>query len=148
MRAGSLVFLTNGLDGTTQPQHKEWETMKRHVMALAVLASSFLAVGCHHNVCNSCSDGGKEGKSAGVASGGHRHHGHGLAGLGGHGHAGHGHAGHGHAGHGQANGGHIPRLPPQQPATLGPGSGSYAYPYYTTRAPRDFLQGNPYSIGR
>tara|TARA_B100000405_G_scaffold200757_1_gene140849 strand:+ start:44 stop:322 length:279 start_codon:yes stop_codon:yes gene_type:complete len=27
-------------------------------------------------------------------------------------------------------------------------AGTYAYPYYTTRSPRDFLQSNPPSIGR
>lgn len=26
--------------------------------------------------------------------------------------------------------------------------GTYAYPYYTTRSPRDFLQSNPPTIGR
>ncbi|MEC9096619.1 MAG: hypothetical protein VX776_08315 [Planctomycetota bacterium] len=31
-----------------------------------------------------------------------------------------------------------------QPAQVG----TYAYPYYTTRSPRDFLQSNPPSIGR
>ncbi len=30
----------------------------------------------------------------------------------------------------------------------GPQMGTYAYPYYTTRAPRDFLMANPPSIGR
>ena len=44
----------------------------------------------------------------------------------------------------------VGRLPhhfeqPQGPA--GPPSASYAYPYYTTRAPRDFLMDNPPSIG-
>lgn len=32
-------------------------------------------------------------------------------------------------------------------APLGPPSPSYAYPYYTTRAPRDFLVDNPPTIG-
>ena len=27
-------------------------------------------------------------------------------------------------------------------------TGTYAYPYYTTRSPRDFLQSNPPTIGR
>lgn len=30
----------------------------------------------------------------------------------------------------------------------GPSTGTYGYPYYTTRAPRDFLMANPPSIGR
>ena len=29
----------------------------------------------------------------------------------------------------------------------GPPTAAYAYPYYTVRAPRDFLMGNPPSIG-
>jgi hypothetical protein len=29
----------------------------------------------------------------------------------------------------------------------GPPSATYGYPYYTTRAPRDFLMNNPPSIG-
>ena len=32
-------------------------------------------------------------------------------------------------------------------AQPGPPSAAYAYPYYTTRAPRDFLLDNPPSIG-
>lgn len=32
--------------------------------------------------------------------------------------------------------------------TPGPQSGSFAYPYYTTLGPRDFLMNNPPSIGR
>ena len=30
----------------------------------------------------------------------------------------------------------------------GPPTGAVTYPYYTTRGPRDFLSGNPPSIGR
>lgn len=30
---------------------------------------------------------------------------------------------------------------------MGPQSPTYAYPYYTTRAPRDFLMANPPTIG-
>ncbi|MEC9093941.1 MAG: hypothetical protein VX438_14625 [Planctomycetota bacterium] len=30
----------------------------------------------------------------------------------------------------------------------GPATGTFSYPYYTTRAPRDFLMANPPSIGR
>ena len=37
---------------------------------------------------------------------------------------------------------------PQEPAYApGPPTAAYAYPYYTTRGPRDFLQDNPMSIG-
>ena len=31
---------------------------------------------------------------------------------------------------------------------FGPPTGTFSYPYYTTRAPRDFLMANPPSIGR
>lgn len=34
---------------------------------------------------------------------------------------------------------------PEEPR--GPQTGTYAYPYYTTRGPRDFLRNNPPSIG-
>ena len=50
------------------------------------------------------------------------------------------------AGHGLR--GQIPHTS-QPPQGMGPGAQapSYAYPYYTTRAPRDFLMDNPPSIG-
>lgn len=35
-----------------------------------------------------------------------------------------------------------------QPFTPGPPSGQVAYPYYTVRGPRDFLQNDPPTIGR
>ena len=38
------------------------------------------------------------------------------------------------------------RQPPMNPTAAGQAP-SYAYPYYTTRAPRDFLRDNPPSIG-
>lgn len=37
--------------------------------------------------------------------------------------------------------------PPAQPVAGGPPSAQVAYPYYTTRGPRDFLNPNPPSIG-
>ncbi|MFV1964694.1 MAG: hypothetical protein ACC628_04680 [Pirellulaceae bacterium] len=47
---------------------------------------------------------------------------------------------------------HVGQVPPgyMQGAGVQPGppTASYAYPYYTTRAPRDFLLDNPPSIGR
>lgn len=77
------------------------------------------------------------------------------------GHAPHGYAGMAHTGMGfGCYGGacnpcmqqpcHVPHLPPNyahntQPP--GPATPTYAYPYYTTRAPRDFLMANPPSIG-
>ena len=36
----------------------------------------------------------------------------------------------------------------RQPVEAGPPVAAYGYPYYTTRAPRDFLMSNPPSIGR
>jgi hypothetical protein len=44
----------------------------------------------------------------------------------------------------------VPKIPCnfyQQVGPAGPPSASYAYPYYTTRAPRDFLVNNPPTIG-
>ncbi|MBN2127846.1 MAG: hypothetical protein JW741_00035 [Sedimentisphaerales bacterium] len=35
----------------------------------------------------------------------------------------------------------------RQPINPGPPTGAVAYPYYTTRGPRDFLSSNPRSIG-
>jgi hypothetical protein len=58
----------------------------------------------------------------------------------------HGHGGYGVAGfHGPAH----QQLYTDQPyaGPNGPPTGQYAYPYYTTRGPRDFLQNNPPSIG-
>ena len=58
----------------------------------------------------------------------------------------HGHGGFGVAGfHGSAH----QQLYTDQPyaGPNGPPTGQYAYPYYTTRGPRDFLQNNPPSIG-
>lgn len=37
---------------------------------------------------------------------------------------------------------------PPQAGPPGPPTGTYAYPYYTLRGPRDFLDGDPPSIGR
>ncbi len=70
-----------------------------------------------------------------------------------HGHMGQGHMVQGHGFHGggaACNNCYVPRLPPHsahstQPA--GPATPTSAYPYYTTRAPRDFLMANPPSIG-
>lgn len=53
-------------------------------------------------------------------------------------------AGHGH--------GHLGQYANAQPAGAGEASGGpmaqVAYPYYTTRGPRDFLMDNPPTIGR
>lgn len=73
-------------------------------------------------------------------------HGHGMGGNG------HGMGGHLH-GHGPAAahpyGGQIPHTD-YMGAGITPQAGAaptYAYPYYTVRGPRDFLQSNPPSIG-
>ncbi len=52
--------------------------------------------------------------------------------------------------HAQRQADHVPRMPrgsAQQMGSAGPSSASVAYPYYTNRAPRDFLMANPPSIG-
>jgi hypothetical protein len=44
----------------------------------------------------------------------------------------------------------VPQIPhryAQQTEPSGPPSGAYAYPYYTTRGPRDFFLDNPSTIG-
>ena len=45
----------------------------------------------------------------------------------------------------------VPRMPLHanaQRGMAGPPTAAYRYPYYTTRGPRDFLMGNPPTIGR
>lgn len=84
---------------------------------LAVI--SLLTIGCHHN----CRNG--------------RHH--------------HGCQTCGHSGAWAGGPSHVGHLPHGYEQSLsgppGPPSATYAYPYYTTRAPRDFLLDNPPSIG-
>ena len=44
----------------------------------------------------------------------------------------------------------VPRIPIHQrgmEGPAGPATGAYAYPYYTTRGPRDFFLDKPGSIG-
>ena len=91
--------------------------------------------------CPSCQPGYGDGYGYGA----HRFHGHhGHHGL--HGHAGLGHHGLGHhGGNGLLPGGGMHYRPPTEPA--GGPVGTYAYPYYTIRGPRDFLMANPPSIG-
>ena len=53
-------------------------------------------------------------------------------------------------GAGDAQADHVPRLPAgamRQMGPAGPPSAAYAYPYYTNRAPRDFLASDPWSVG-
>lgn len=128
----------------------------------AIVASmSLFGAGCHHNTCSNgckgcCDQGGESGYDPGGMGAGHRHSGHGLAGGG---HVGGGRFGHDHharPGRGHHFGGrgpaHVPTLPhhfmqQQMYGQGGPQGPSVAYPYYTTRAPRDFLMANPPSIG-
>ena len=45
---------------------------------------------------------------------------------------------------------YVPQIPKhygRETQPSGPATGSYAYPYYTTRAPRDFLLDQPTTIG-
>ncbi|HJN07472.1 MAG: hypothetical protein QGH33_13540 [Pirellulaceae bacterium] len=93
--------------------------MRKAFLALAAFAI-LAASGCHHNLAqNGCSDCG-----GGYAGGG-----------------------------GNARPDRVARLPHgavhqmNNPANGGPPSATTAYPYYSVRAPRDFLSPNPPSIG-
>lgn len=143
--------------------------MRRFVLALALLIP-VVGVGCHHNLrsngCASCG-GGCGGGDCGDACGGGGHRGRLGGGMLG------GRRGRDSGcrecgvtdGRGRLGGGgllaglgggapqHVSRMshgdyfqgmagPP------GPPTATYAYPYYTTRAPRDFLLDNPPTIGR
>ena len=124
--------------------------MKRALLALAAIGL-FAATGCqslNHN-CNTCDGVATHGGGAGVGAGG-------GGGAGGH-FAGGMHGGAGtnwaqahphHAGgadHIPYRGHHHHLQTMAGPA--GPPTASVAYPYYTTRGPRDFLLANPPSIG-
>jgi hypothetical protein len=132
------------------------ETLNKESSMRAALCAllAFVAatsVGCHHNVrrnghhghrcnghtCNSC---GHSGLLGGGGVGGH---------LAGGGLAGGGLAG---AGLGAGQPSYVAPLPhgymqQQMAGPPGPATPSVVYPYYTTRAPRDFLLDNPPSIG-
>ncbi len=110
----------------------------------AILASmTLLSIGCHHNTCR---NGGRNGGCQHCGNTGH-------AGHSGIGHSGIGHSGIGHSGIGHSGmPTHVARLPhgtmqQQMQGPGGPPSPTVAYPYYTTRAPRDFLMANPPGIG-
>lgn len=122
--------------------------------ALLGLVAAFVlaATGCdHHNLTkNSCSSCDSCGGGCATHGGGL-----GLAGHGGRGVLDHtilGHGGGGAVGNYLATPGPSPvgHLPPgymQDAGPGGPSSATVGYPYYTTRAPRDFLMDNPPSIG-
>ncbi|HUG70205.1 MAG TPA: hypothetical protein VMM76_20820 [Pirellulaceae bacterium] len=131
-------------------------------LAAAVMLA---AAGCDHrnlakNSCSSCQS------DSGGCAGHEGHGGHGYAGYahGGHGNGGHGNGGHAHGGHGSGSGGggpignylgtpgptpvgYLPQGYMMDAGPSGPPTATYGYPYYTTRAPRDFLMDNPPSIG-
>jgi hypothetical protein len=58
-----------------------------------------------------------------------------------------GYGGYGHGGLGGHFGHHGRGMPAMEGAMPGPPSAHVAYPYYTSRGPRDFLINNPPSIG-
>jgi len=134
------------------------------------------SAGQHSSVSGDCgcADGAHGGLGVGDAGAyGHAVHGHGGLGHGGLGHGGLGHGGLGHGGlmhrsgcgvggcgqggrlcarcaGGRFQRGEIPHTEQPNYGADGMAGGqapTYAYPYYTTRAPRDFLMDNPPSIG-
>ena len=98
------------------------------ILFLALVVAVLSMSGCnHHNLaCNGCQDGCQSGCQDGCQTCGPLHEGMIGNGL-------------------PARVGHVPHGYNTGPT--GPPTASYAYPYYTTRAPRDFLQDNPPSIG-
>ncbi|MDA1050155.1 MAG: hypothetical protein O3C40_06710 [Planctomycetota bacterium] len=116
--------------------------------ALIGLVAAFLlaATGCdHHNLAkNSCSSCQSCGNGSCAAHGGHGGHGH-VGNANGYGNGG---AIAGHLGTpGPTPVGRLPQGYMQDAGPGGPPTATYGYPYYTTRAPRDFLLDNPPSIG-
>ncbi len=100
--------------------------MKRGLLFVAAIAMLFTSIGCRHNLrqngCQHCQHAG------GGGGGGGGHH---------------------HAARGADQ---VPGVPhgyyrDQYQSQGAPPSPQVAYPYYTTRAPRDFLLDNPPSIG-
>ena len=96
--------------------------MKRVLGLIGAVALIVTSIGCA-NRCNNCGPGAGCGP-CGSGRGGC------FAGNGG-----------GHFGNGAGGGLHGNNLPP------GPPTPTVAYPYYTTRGPRDFLSSNPRGIG-
>jgi hypothetical protein len=115
--------LTRETPPSSSARRRGTETMRTLLFALAVAV--LCLSGCHHHnlACNSCQDGCQDG----CQTCGPLHSGMIDRGL-------------------PSRVGHVPHGYNAGPA--GPPTASYAYPYYTTRAPRDFLQDNPPSIGR
>ena len=146
--------------------------MKR-ITLLAAAALLLTGIGCQHNRCNTCGPAAGGGGVLGHLGGGHGHGGCNVAtgcracklgwqhggldyseGLATH-HPGHSFPGGQSApyGGGMHGGGMHGGLghhgaPTGQYGPAGPPTAGVAYPYYTTRGPRDFLLDNPPSIGR
>ncbi|WP_145087608.1 hypothetical protein [Anatilimnocola aggregata] len=151
------------------------DPLMRNLVFVALLATAALSMGCNgihkrHGGCSGgacggqCGHGGQCGGGQCAACGGHGQgggygdQGGGYAGQGGcgpggcGGHGAHGGAG-GHGGHGGLHAGtrgmhgvphHFSR---EYNGPQGPQSAQVAYPYYTTRGPRDYFANNPPSIG-
>lgn len=122
--------------------------MKSFVWAFIALLAIAGGTGCHkgrdfflygNRGCSECQGRGCAacGKGHGHAHG-HRHGMHSVANANGDPHY-----------YGQAGGGACPHCGPGggEGAYMGQGPGQVAYPYYTTRGPRDFLQNNPSNLG-
>ena len=134
-------------------------TRKENAMrsALLALATSVMlaSVGCHHNLtqngcgCDTCGGGCATGGCASAGGGGGGLLTGGIAGSlfqGGSG----GCDSCGTDGSLNRRPTRVAQLPQgylDQRGPAGPAAASYGYPYYTTRAPRDFLMDNPPSIG-
>ena len=132
--------------------------MRACILAIAAL---LLATGAGCRGINLCNGGCNSGCNGGCNCGGHGHGGHFARGadgcdpggcdprlLGGHG----GYGGHGgllgHGGTGGPLGIAAHHQSREYLGPAGPPTAQVAYPYYTTRGPRDFLIDNPPSIGR
>ncbi len=109
--------------------------MKSLLSLLVVCALSTIMVGCAGNRGGCATGRCGHGFGGRLAAGGHGGHaGHGVGGMS------------GTAGRVAGAHGHDPN-PRQFNGDSGPPTGAVAYPYYTTRGPRDFLSANPPSIG-
>ncbi len=96
--------------------------MKRAVMFLGLISSMMVSTGCLHNNCNNCNGPtGCRPCRIGWQRGGTDYQ---------------RFLSHSEYRHGGGNG------------AAGPAAAQVAYPYYTTRGPRDFLLNNPPDIGR
>lgn len=110
--------------------------MRACILVAAALLLAATSSGC--NGINLARRGGCSGCQQCGHGGGHML-GHGMHG------GGMGHGGMGHGGMAGGMGGHHQSRTYTGPQ--GPTGGQVAYPYYTTRGPRDFLIDNPPSIG-